>query len=223
MSRLIFASLFTEGATDVKFLESVVKKTLDEVAFYCKGDKETELKVINIRKSGLDFVEQVLEASKKGLEEYGIMILCVHADADNYNPENTYKYKIKPAQEALFEKDDKEYCKILVAVVPIQEMEAWMLADKELLKRQLNTDKPDFELGIGQNPEEITQPKERIEEAIRITRQNLPKRRRRDLTISDLYLPIGQELEIDKLSQLPSFQKFRESLEDAFRMLNLLA
>lgn len=72
MSRLVFAGLFTEGTTDDRFLESIVKRTLDEVAFECVGDFETELKIISIEKTGLSFIEQVLKASQTGSEKYGI-------------------------------------------------------------------------------------------------------------------------------------------------------
>ena len=47
MSNFILAGLFTEGSTDVRFLSSVVQRTLDEVAFDCTGDIETEVEAIN--------------------------------------------------------------------------------------------------------------------------------------------------------------------------------
>ena len=45
-------------------------------------------------------------------------------------------------------------------------------------------------------------PKESIEVAIRIAREGYTKRRRKDLTISELYLPIGQALDLEKLDEL---------------------
>ena len=109
MSRQIFVGLMTEGNTDNRFLESVVKKTFDEIGFECNGDVETYVRFISIDKTGLGFVEQVLASSKKGIEEFGIMILCVHADADNLTDLNTYQRKIIPAINALNQKNENEY------------------------------------------------------------------------------------------------------------------
>lgn len=44
---------------------------------------EIELYSLRISKANLGFVEQDLAASKKGMDDFGITILCVHADADH--------------------------------------------------------------------------------------------------------------------------------------------
>lgn len=38
--------LMTEGTTDERFLESVVKRTLMDVAYECKGDIDIDLQTI---------------------------------------------------------------------------------------------------------------------------------------------------------------------------------
>lgn len=217
----IFAGLFTEGNTDIRFLQTIVQKTLEAVAFDCSGQFDIELSPIICNKTGLGFIEQVLEASKKGREDFGMMILCVQADADRKKLNDTYQHKINPCKVELEKQNENEYCKILVAVVPIQETEAWMLADKELLKKEINTDETDIKLGIHRAPESIANPKEVIENAIRVTRKNLTKKRIRNLTISDLYF-IGQSMDLKKLESLPSYQNFKDNVKKAFRKLNLL-
>lgn len=97
-----------------------------------------------------------------------------------------------------------------------------MLADTKLLKRQIGTNKPDQELGLSRNPESIAKPKEVVQEAIRVARANMPKKRRKDLNISELYQPMGQEIDLRKLSGLTAYRKFQENMRDAFRSLNLL-
>lgn len=223
MSRQIFIGLMTEGNTDNRFLESIVKKTFDEIGFECNGDVETYVRFISIDKTGLGFVEQVLASSKKGIEEFGIMILCVHSDADSTTDLNTFQNKMIPAKNEIDTKDENEYCKIITAVVPVQMIEAWMLADKELLKKEIGTNKTNNELNINRQPEDIANPKTVIEEAIRIARAEFTKRKRKDLTISELYLPIGQKITIEKLNTLPSFLKFKDAIREAYRHLNYLA
>ena len=177
---------------------------------------------IKINKRGLGFIEQVLEASKTGLEEFGMMILCVQTDADKKTLNNTYQHKINPCQIELEKQNENEYCKILVAIVPIQETEAWMLADKQLLKEEIGTNKTDSELKISRNPESIANPKEVIETAIKIARQNVTRKRRKNLNIADLYSAIGQKIDLDKLESLSSYQDFKKNVREVFKKLNLL-
>ncbi|MCK9414572.1 MAG: DUF4276 family protein [Prolixibacteraceae bacterium] len=222
MTRQIFVGLMTEGTTDNRFLESIVKKTFDEIGYECNGDVETYVSYISIDKTGLGFVDQVLTSSKKGVEEFGIMILCVHSDADDINDLKTIQNKIIPAITEIDKKDEGEYCKVITAIIPVQMIEAWMLADKELLKIEIGTNKSDNDLNINRLPEEIANPKILIEEAIRIAREELTKRKRKDLTIKELYLPIGQKLTIEKLDTLPSYLKFKDAIREAYRRLNYL-
>ena len=135
---------------------------------------------------------------------------------------NTFSFKIIPAFNSVKNALDNNLCKNLVAIVPIQMMEAWMLADKELLKREIGTQKADIELGLHRLPESIADPKDTIKEAIRIGRQDMTKRRRNDLTINDLYQIIGSSINIHCLHNLSSYKKFREAVQAAFRELNYL-
>ena len=80
-------------------------------------------------------------------------------------------------------------------------IESWMLADKELLKKEIGTVKTDFDLGISKRPEEYKNPKKIIEDAIRIAGLDITKRRRKDLLVRDLYSIIGQKISLNKLNE----------------------
>nr|WP_315174910.1 DUF4276 family protein [uncultured Flavobacterium sp.] len=220
MSNFILAGLFTEGTTDVRFLSSVVERTLIDVVFDCAGEFETKVEVITINKSGLNFNQQIIEASRFAFDKFGVLFLFVHTDSDATTDDLIFKSKIVPAKENLLLQDDM-HCKHIVAIVPIQMTESWMLADKNLLKEEIGIEKTDAELGIHLNPEAITNPKSLIENIIRLSKEDLPKRRRnRVLNISDLYQIIGQKIEISELEKLPSYVKFKNSLIDKLRELN---
>ncbi|MEM0542863.1 DUF4276 family protein [Flavobacterium sp. j3] len=220
MSNFILAGLFTEGSTDVRFLSSVVERTLEEVAFDCTGDIETKVEIININKSEKDFNQQVLEASKVASDKFGILFLFVHTDSDAVNDNLIFQSKIIPAQKKLLEQDTS-YCKNIVAIVPIQMTESWMLADKELLKNEIGIEKTDAELGIHLNPELILNPKNVIENIIRLSKEDETKRKRnKGLNIADLYQIIGQKIELSELKKLSSYLKFRNSLIEKLRELN---
>lgn len=220
MSNFILAGLFTEGTTDNRFLSSVVERTLEEVAYDCTGDIETKVEIIAIKKTGLNFNEQVLEASRYAFEKFGITLLFVHTDSDLPSDELIFQTKIIPAQKTLLEQDNN-YCKNMIAIVPIQMSESWMIADKELLKDEIGIEKSDAELEIHLNPESITNPKSIIENIIRLSKEELTKRKRnKGLVISDLYQIIGQKIEISELDKLSSYMKFKTSLINKLRELN---
>jgi hypothetical protein len=216
----LLIGLYTEGPTDIRFLKNVVARTFEEISFECSSQIEiSDIQTIEITKSS--FVENVISASRRGVNDFGMIILCVHADADDRSDENVYRNKMIPALSEIENAEDS-ICKIIVPVVPIQMTEAWMLADKALLKKEIGTNKADQDLGIYREPEQYPDPKATIESAIRIAQQDRTRRHRRDLTLSDLYLSIGQSISIDKLKQLPSYNKFQENIRSALRKLNYL-
>jgi len=68
----------------------------------------------------------------------------------------------------------------------------------------------------------LADPKGVIIEAINISRQEITKRRRRDLHINDIYQIIGSKIDLDKLGLLQSFQDFKNEIRSTFRYLNYL-
>ena len=221
MANFILAGLFTEGTTDISFLASVIERTLEEVVFYCKGEFETRLEIINIDKKGLSFDKQVLNASQQGLEKFSITLLFVHTDADASTDTNIFNSKIIPAQSLLDSEQDNIVCKKMVAIVPIQMTESWMIADKTLLKEEIGIDKSDADLGIHKNPEEIWNPKSVIEDIIRQSKAEQTKRKRRKgLNISELYQIIGRKIELTEVEKLSSYLKFKKSLIEKLTELN---
>jgi len=218
-SNKISIAYATEGTTDKCFLESVIKRTFEEVALECIQELEI-VDPIHISKFAGSIEEKALHYARQAIDN-GATILCFHVDADDRTDAKAFNERINPAFDAI-RRAKIEVCINLVAIVPVQMTEAWMLADKELLKHQLYTKKNDEELGINKNPEDFSDPKNIIESAIRIAREHLTKRRRRKLTISELYQPIGQTIKLNKLDTLPSYQKFKESVRDVFKQLNYL-
>jgi hypothetical protein len=220
MSQIIIGYT-TEGNTDVRFLSSIILRTFIEVGPECKKDIEIIEPIVFVEKEkGTDFITQMLAVSDKA-NENGVMVLCIHVDADDVNDDLVFRTKINPVLESI-KKSDKNLCKTIVPVVPVQMTEAWMLADKELLKEEIGTYKSDKELGMDRLPESSADPKSIINNAIIISRADMVRRRRKDLSISDLYLPLGQKISIEKLNELPSYLKFKKSIRDAYRSLNYL-
>ena len=217
---ILIIGFTTEGSTDVRFLESIIRRTFEDVACECEGDIEI-YGVQHIPVERNTFTDEVLRAAQAA-ENSGVMVLCVHADADDDTDANVVLTKIKPAL-TLVDQHVEGLCKNLVAIVPVRMTEAWMLADKELLKQEIGTHKNYQELGLARRPETIADPKEVIKNAIRIAFEDSTRRRRnRSLDISELYLKMGQQLSLEKLALLPSYVKFRDAVREAFVKLNYL-
>lgn len=218
----LFIGLTTEGTTDVRFLESIVTRTFEDIVF-CECEQEIEIyaQVLKVDKHDLSFPEYVTKAAMEGFEQYGIMTLAIHTDADKETYQQRYNDKIIPAYEMLNQVPEDNICKILTPIIPVRMIEAWMLADTSLFIEELATDKSKSELHIDKNPETMADPKQVIEDAIRIATEHLPKRRQR-LTIADMYAAIGSKIELSSLRKLSSFRLFEDAIRDSLRKLHYL-
>lgn len=222
MRKQIFVGLIAEGATDNRFLYSIVNRTFEDVALNeCTSDIDIYVFILKVSKKELSFPEFVVKSSHFGVANYGIMVLAVHTDADRETYEERFADKILPACQLLNKHSDDEYCKILLPIIPVRMIEAWMLADTELLKEEVGTDKSDHDLGIDKNPESIADPKACICEMIRIATEDLPRRRNR-LTISDLYEIIGDKISLDSLKTLDSYRRFVAEVKNVYASLNYI-
>lgn len=220
MIRQIIVGFASEGKTDMRFLENIIQRSFEKVAFECVGQIEI-LPVQPIQKKSGGFVE-VVKAYAQEADKRGIMVLCIHTDADSETDDDAFVYRINPAFEAVRQSGDV-ICKNYVAIVPVQMTEAWMLSDTELLKDEIGTERSDNDLGIYRFPELYRDPKQAIADAITLVQQEYARHRRRELSISDLYLPMGQKIDLNKLENLPSFVKFIDAVRGAFRELGYLA
>lgn len=217
----LFIGLITEGTTDNRFLKPIIEKTLIDIAYNCRGQIDFYVKEIDCDK-GESFATYVLNASKIGNQILGITILIVHTDADDSSKENAYNNKINQALASLEEESDETHCKNLVALVPIYETESWMLADKAAFIKSIGTNRNETELKISGDPETFTNPKEKIEEAIRIGRAEMPRKLRESLKISDLYSFLAETTKIQHLKNFESYIDFENNIKHVLRKLNLL-
>jgi Domain of unknown function (DUF4276) len=221
MAHQIFVGLLAEGSTDHRFLSSIIQRTFHELAFSGKTTMEiSEVRIIPKIQS-TSFVDQVCDAAIKGHEEYGLTVLCIHADADGATSQNTFDNKIDPALKALGLLQ-QAHIEHLIPIVPIQMSEAWMLADLLLLLEQIGTNLSPNDLKLNRNPESYHDPKAAISEAIIQARSGMTRRRRSELRISDLYDIMGQTIGIDALRKLPSFLRFEAEVTAFFQAQNLL-
>lgn len=208
MSKQLFIGLAVEGSTDMRFLKSIVSRTFQSIVFdRCEQDVDVDVFELRPQKTGKDFPEFVAAASRDGIEKCGIMVLAVHADSDRETLKERLQDKFIPAQDYLNTLDENRYCRVLTPIIPIRMIEAWMLADTELLKEEMGTNLSDAYLGFHRSPETIADPKAIIQEAI-VKAQNLLPKKRRMLSIGDLYGIIGDRIALTSLFSLSSYRWF---------------
>jgi len=203
-----------EGATDERFLGGVIKRTFEEVALTCR--KEIEIYDPDFfHFQGNSFVEGVVNVAR---EAKHWLVLCVHTDADDADDQRIRETKINPAWATVWNEGDN-CCQNLVAIVPIRATEAWMLADWDTLTGMIGWERAER----PSDPERIGNPKGFIEELIRQSLEGRTRRQRgRQLSIGDLYQPLGNTVDLALLGRLTTWQRFRAEVENAFRVLNYL-
>ncbi len=206
----------TEGVTDVRFLEKIIERTFEQLLM----DTSIEIfPLLHIPETG-KMVDKILKVAKKA---DGYSLLCVHVDADNGTDNRAFEERILPAFRAV-EQTEGKMCKNLVAIVPVYMTESWMIADTDAFKVEIRTSKSNQELNLpakSRLAEQIANPKETIKKALQIAYKDYPKRRRRR-KISELYTPLVQKVDLEKLALLPSYQKFQQAAKDALIKLNFL-
>ena len=218
MSNILQIGFTVEGTTDERFLSNIIRKTYENLVFECSSDIEVHSPEF-LETDSTDFIAGI---EALAVEYDFFHVICVHCDADSKDATRVLSNKINPAFDAV--RRNINACKNLVAVVPVRMTEAWMMCDLDLLKQKIGTSMSNADLNLPEKVhqiERIANPKHTINETIRLSQTEI-SRRRRKLTISDLYSPISQELSIESLMNLPSYQKFAEDARDSLRELNYL-
>lgn len=217
--RMLVVGLATEGETDIRFLNDVVLRSIEHLVYTeCSQDVDIFVNPIRAEK-GESFEDYVRNSIRRGVEECGMMALAMHSDSDKDSYEERFLHKFTPVLESL--KANPEGCDLLIPIIPVRMTEAWMLADKELFKDEIGSDDTDAELGLDKRPESIADPKMLIENDLRM----LARKRSRKydaVAISELYDMLGSKVSVEKLSLLPSFVKFLESVRGALTALGYL-
>lgn len=218
MSKQLAVGFTAEGSTDKRFLHSIIQRSFEKVAFECKG--EIEILPLQFIDKGVGRFDEAILACAKHAYHIGLSVFCVHTDADDISDENAFTTRIQPAFDAIRRRPDAGYCQQLVAIVPVQMTEAWMLADTTLLRKEVGIDDDLLFAGTKKSPEAYSDPKEFINSEIRKAYQSMSRRRRHRLSITDLYAPIGQKIDLAYLEKLPSYNHFLENIREALRQLN---
>lgn len=102
-------------------------------------------------------------------------------------------------------------------------IEAWMLANKSIFKEEVGTIIPDSTLEITGDPERMSDPKQKINDALKIAKDKSTRNRRVNIEdISELYTPLGNKIPLIDLRRLDSYNKFTNNLRRTLKSLGYL-
>lgn len=201
--------LVCEGPTDIP-LQEHIRKLLVWV-----GAGEVVGAAPNFKRlrgfSGHD-VESKLRAAIQ--LEPGANLIIIHRDSDSRDPEPRHD-EIEAAVRSI------GVTRETVAVVPVQETEAWLLLDEEEIKRAAGNPSSSANLNLpgSAHIERVASPKDVLYEALLEASGTTGRRRerfRQRLPAAAAHLlrrlPVQGEIE-----RLPAWQRFRDDLRDAIQ------
>ncbi|WP_420458453.1 DUF4276 family protein [Neolewinella sp.] len=213
MPNVLLTGFTGEGDTDRRFLLSIIRRTLEEIVV----DSVQQIAVydpewLGIGK-GLTIADRGQEASL-----YGSMLFIVHADADASDPGRAQRERLDPAIAAIQATGIVDLP--IIPLIPVQETEAWLLADRDRLREALNTELTNQQLDLHGDPERYADPKAKLQEVVR--RANEGRGTHMEIELSALYDTLGESCRFDTLGRLPSYQRFRDSLVGGLRRIGYL-
>ncbi len=223
MTTLVTA-LFAEGRSDERFLPRIIQRTAADLL------SQHSQRVIDVLEPTLlrpdesgSRSDSILSVARKAA---GYHILFVHADADAPTRNRAYAERIEPGfREIASVREQERVCSDLVPVIPIQAVEAWLLADGEALREVIGSDLSLHDLGIPQavtSIEGLANPKHTLHEVVGRAMSNRP-RRRRNLNLGELYEPLANQVSLSRLAQLTAFGQFTDDLTKTLASLGFFA
>ena len=142
--RYLTSALVSEGVTDERFLPPLLARMLQEIC----AEFEDSVEVADVRvlreKRGPRRIDEVLDLVDRNRGSF--LVVFFHHDRGAREGRTETEW-LGPLRAAWGPRSER-----LIAVVPVRETEAWMLADGNALRRTLGVRWSDQELGVPSHP-----------------------------------------------------------------------
>jgi hypothetical protein len=220
MSVLVVA-LYAEGSTDDRFLPPIIQRTAESIiAQYGQNVVDVLEPVIVPSQPHQHREECILSAA---CYAHGYHALIVHSDADDRTPDRALLERIQPGFD-LVARTDQEACKHLIPVIPVQMIEAWMLADHSALCEVIGTNLSPQILGLPSRSAEVERdanPKQTLKEVIQKALSHRPQRRRQ-LDFTTRQESLARRINLNTLYSVPSYREFFINFKKTLAELNFI-
>lgn len=221
---VLTSALYAEGRSDEHFLPVLLQRTIAELLNLQATKVVDVLEPVVLRPvKQRSHEEAILRAAQLAVNYH---LLFIHADADDVTAERAYMQRIEPGLGLVQSAADSgiAVCHYLVPVIPVQMIEAWLLADAEAVSDVVGMPFVLVQKSLplrAHEVEALADPKAQLEQVVRQAQAARP-RRRRNTVLSDYYEPMAYRLRLEKLRRLPAFQAMEAELADALRHLGFL-
>ncbi len=207
-----------EETTDERLFRNLTERIVQNILI--ENDRTTEIEWLHIRRPKGNSEEVLRQAASEAKEQH---VLIFHRDADCKSRDECLQNHFNGGLQKIQKVDASNRIKHIIPAIPIQESEAWMLCDKELLRDLLETNLNYQELDLTyqiKRIETIRDPKAVIQRAINNHRERLtPRKRKLAAELPDLYERFGTEVQVEKLMQLPSFATYERDLRNVLNAI----
>jgi Domain of unknown function (DUF4276) len=216
--RTLSLALYCEGNTDKHFLPKIIERTAARIIRNHATNYVDILlfPVTDVAKQGQG--KDILEAA---IQVYGCHVLIVHKDADHRTYEETKMQCIEPGYILVQRSRKKDICKKLVSIIPVREIEAWMIADREVLRdllevkeRLQNLHLPKRAILVESDPD----PKVTLNRVI----AQAESERRRKIERKAFYESLALDVRLERLDQIPAYKNFSDELSETLRNLSII-
>jgi hypothetical protein len=193
------AGVFAEGSTDYSFLLPLLDRLLPELVHTLPADHDLGVSVqIGPPRVPTKRAHEIASAIEKHWGQCTLFV--IHADGAG-DPDRARREQVEPGLRLV-----RSHRPDLAAVacIPVREIEAWLLADTAPFSALYRGASPT----LPEDPERILDPKRALLDALARSRGS----RRRG---PDPYEFFGANVSLDRLRQLPAFQRFEADLIEA--------
>lgn len=203
--------VLVEGSSDVVFFLDVLRDLLESVLEERSVQADVVVETLNNGETSRG--QWVIDRVRHHYPDAAVVAVHIDGSAD---PARELRKSYQPIENA-WQLSGRNATR-LVPLVPVREMEAWALADLDVVREVAGADWDVSSVTDGEllgRPERLPDPKRTLSDVMRQARR--PRRGKRHV---DTYLPlISERLELPALRRLPSFQRFERDLRAALAPL----
>ena len=207
--RFLLAVLVCEGVSDEWFLPVLLQRAIQRLCNEGRAEVQVEVEVVVAdHQRPLTIIDALGRVPR-------FEILLYHHDGA---PTVTAKSKIDEVRRAVTAARREPF----VAVVPVRETEAWLLADHEALIGAVGPQA--LPLLLAEAPragavEGLADPKKTLNAVIEAAAGRRASGRKLQADRPDIYADVATNLDLDRLRQVPSFQRWWDEMAQALEKM----
>ena len=214
----LLLALYAEGPSDTRFLPLIIQRVARSITAPHRLVGVLDLTIIS-KKQGIR-EECIVFAAR---DAYGCHALIVHSDADDKSSERARKERIEPGFNQVLHSSE-DVCKDLIPIIPVQMIEAWMLADHNALREAIGTNMSAQTLGLPARPalvERDANPKHTLNEVVRKANAGR-SRRHQKIDINAFHERLARDIDLNILDLVTSYREFKRDLANTLAKLHFI-